>query len=528
MMLDSQAAKLDQLDRPEILAMLPSLVGKRVLELGAGIGRFTSSLATAAAQVTAVDFMANAIAKNKELNGHHKNVTFRCADVTSHKLQFREGSVDMIFSNWLLMYLSDDEVEQLAARMMTWLSKDGFLFFRESCFHQSGDSKRRNNPTHYREPSFYTTVFENIHKQNKDSSFVELQLRSIKCVGAYVRNKRNQNQVCWLWQKVPAMAPDGKQLQQFLDRVEYTMARIRCYERIFGTGFMSTGGLGEKEQHCDLALLCDVTIIINDDRISSRLQNMHHLICTLVLWAETTKAFVAKLGLQKGHRVLDVGCGIGGGAFYMAEEFDADVTAIDVSVNMISLALERAIGQGCVVEFEVADCMLKKYPPGSFDVVCSRDSLLHIQDKATLFSNFCTWLRPGGKLLISDYCQSEDTMKSNTDFQAYAEQHKYFLPSFGTYGRDAVASFQLVEAAGFTDVIVEDRTKQFVGNLRCELAKVEENKTAICEDFSQGEYNTLVNSWKSKLEWCARGDQKWGLFTATKPLDAVFERRVHL
>eukprot|EP00850_Spirogloea_muscicola_P018244 SM000165S02205 [mRNA] locus=s165:97777:101666:- [translate_table: standard] len=486
MMLDSQAAKLDQLDRPEILAMLPSLKGKRVLELGAGIGRFTSSLATAAAHVTAVDFMANAIAKNKELNGHHKNVTFRCADVTSQKLQFREGSVDMIFSNWLLMYLSDDEVEHLAARMMTWLSKDGFLFFRESCFHQSGDSKRRNNPTHYREPSFYTTVFENIHKQNKDSSFVELQLRSIKCVGAYVRNKRNQNQVCWLWQKVPAMAPDGKQLQQFLDRVEYTMARIRFYERMFGTGFMSAGGL------------------------------------------ETTKALVAKLGLQKGHRVLDVGCGIGGGAFYMAEEHDADVTAIDLSVNMISLALERAIGQGCVVEFEVADCMLKKYPPGSFDVVYSRDSLLHIQDKATLLSNFCTWLRPGGKLLISDYCQSDDTMKSTTDFKAYAEQHKYFLPSIGDYGRDTVTSFQLVGAAGLTDVVAEDRTKQFVGSLKCELARIEENKTAICEDLSQCEFITLVNGWNSKLGWCVRGDQKWGLFTATKPLDANFKQRVHV
>jgi len=42
--------------------------------------------------------------------------------------------------------------------MVKWLNVDGCIFFRESCFHQSGDSKRKYNPTHYREPRFYTKV----------------------------------------------------------------------------------------------------------------------------------------------------------------------------------------------------------------------------------------------------------------------------------------------------------------------------------------------------------------------------------
>lgn len=43
--------------------------------------------------------------------------------------------------------------------MMKWLRVGGYIFFRESCFHQSGDCKRKSNPTHYREPRFYTKVF---------------------------------------------------------------------------------------------------------------------------------------------------------------------------------------------------------------------------------------------------------------------------------------------------------------------------------------------------------------------------------
>lgn len=242
-MLDSKAAHLDKEERPEVIALfffsstsyyyshfillfylpqvlslLPPFEGKSVIELGAGIGRFTGELALKAGQLLAVDFIDTAIKKvshsqihihphflhiyshyespffrnilqNETINGHHNHVKFLCADVTSPNMSnnVSEGSVDVVFSNWLLMYLSDIEasfvckifmilfsiqacstyafvsplmlqVEKLAERMVRWLKDGGYIFFRESCFHQSGDSKRKYNPTHYREPRFYTKV----------------------------------------------------------------------------------------------------------------------------------------------------------------------------------------------------------------------------------------------------------------------------------------------------------------------------------------------------------------------------------
>lgn len=47
-------------------------------------------------------------------------------------------SFDVVFSNWLLMYLSDQELKSLADKFLMWLRPGGHLFFRESCFHQSG------------------------------------------------------------------------------------------------------------------------------------------------------------------------------------------------------------------------------------------------------------------------------------------------------------------------------------------------------------------------------------------------------
>ncbi|XP_068305555.1 phosphoethanolamine N-methyltransferase 1-like [Pyrus communis] len=463
MMLDSKASDLDKEERPEVLSLLPPYEGKSVVELGAGIGRFTGELAEKAGQLFALDFIDSVIKKNESINGHHKNVKFMCADVTSPDLKISENSVDLVFSNWLLMYLSDKEVENLVERMMGWLKVGGYIFFRESCFHQSGDSKRKSNPTHYREPRFYTKVFKDCHMRDDSGNFFELSLVSCKCIGAYVRNKRNQNQICWLWQKVPSENDRG--FQQFLDNVQYKNTGILRYERVFGRGFVSTGGI------------------------------------------ETTKEFVAKLDLKPGQKVLDVDCGIGGGDFYMASNFDVEVIGIDLSVNMISFALEQSIGLKCAVEFEVADCTKKTYPDNTFDVIYSRDTILHIQDKPALFRSFYKWLKPGGKVLISDYCRCAGTPLEN--FADYIKQRGYDLHDVKAYG-------QMLKDAGFDEVIAEDRTDQFKAVLERELAAVEKDKDSFVQDFSQEDYDDIVGGWKAKLIRVDSGEQKWGLFIAKK------------
>ena len=47
----------------------------------------------------------------------------RVADVT--ELELPAGAYDLVFSNWLLMYLSDDEVAKLAANLLSWVSQAG-------------------------------------------------------------------------------------------------------------------------------------------------------------------------------------------------------------------------------------------------------------------------------------------------------------------------------------------------------------------------------------------------------------------
>lgn len=43
---------------------------------------------------------------------------------------------------------------------MRQVKEGGTIFFRESCFKQSGDAKRASNPTHYRNPRDYFSIFD--------------------------------------------------------------------------------------------------------------------------------------------------------------------------------------------------------------------------------------------------------------------------------------------------------------------------------------------------------------------------------
>ncbi|XP_076860648.1 phosphoethanolamine methyltransferase isoform X2 [Brachyhypopomus gauderio] len=472
MMLDSNALQLTQHELPEILEMLPSLDGLDVLELGAGIGRYTSHLIGKVNHVTAVDFMESFVEKNRKDNSHRGNAKFIQADVT--QLELSNNSFDLIFSNWLLMYLSEEELISLEKKMLAWLRPGGYLFFRESCFHQSGDSKRDFNPTHYRSPAHYNHLMTSVTTEESGENGTNtygFDMILSRNVHIYVKMKKNQNQVCWLMQKarrdVPQQNPAGfSTLQQFLDNQQYTRRSILRYEKIFGSGYVSTGG------------------------------------------ASTTKEFVDLLNLRPGQKVLDVGCGIGGGDFYMAKNFGVEVLGLDLSANMVEISMERSIQEKTpLVHFEVSDATKRSFPENSFDVVYSRDTILHISDKLELFRKFHTWLKPGGKVLISDYCCGQKPW--TPAFQDYVNQRGYILCTPQRYGK-------ILEEAGFCDVRAEDRTAQFIQVLKDELKRAEGIKDEFIEDFSQEDYDAIVNGWTGKLCRCETGDQRWGLFYGTR------------
>ncbi|XP_033755776.1 phosphoethanolamine N-methyltransferase-like isoform X2 [Pecten maximus] len=201
MMLNTRSAELCGEDVSEILSYLPEIEGLDVVELGAGIGRFTRYLAQRARHVLAVDFVEKFIEKNKEANGSFENIDYIVDDVMN--VQIPPTSAGFVFTNWLFMYFNDTAARRLLERIITWLPDNGHIFLRESCIHGSGDISLNNSTTYYRHPNDYETLFLSVTEPTDDKQAVYgFKVIATRPVETYRKVMKNGNQITWLLQKV--------------------------------------------------------------------------------------------------------------------------------------------------------------------------------------------------------------------------------------------------------------------------------------------------------------------------------------
>ncbi|MFB3813509.1 MAG: cyclopropane-fatty-acyl-phospholipid synthase family protein [Terriglobales bacterium] len=110
-----------------------------------------------------------------------------------------------------------------------------------------------------------------------------------------------------------------------------------------------------------------------------------------------------KLALSQGAAVLDVGCGYGGTAVYLARNFNARVTGITLSRKQVEFASNsaRRCGVHERVRFLVADAEHYPFGESNYDVVWTMESSEHFHDRPAFFKKAANALQPQGKLLVA-------------------------------------------------------------------------------------------------------------------------------
>ena len=165
------------------------------------------------------------------------------------------------------------------------------------------------------------------------------------------------------------------------------------------------------------------------------------------------------------------------------------------------------------VHFQVADAMEMDYPSEHYDAVQSRDAILHMHDKPKLFKDMFNCLKPGGKLLITDYCRNTNSIVKDPKFVEYVNQFNYDMitvPEYETF----------LSKVGFENVVGIDNSKMFADVLKSELETLSQKDTEISikELVGSEEYHVWCKLWKDKIQRVENGEHVWGLFTATKPM----------
>lgn len=266
------------------------------------------------------------------------------------------------------------------------------------------------------------------------------------------------------------MGKDEDSSRQEEEQGQYTARGIQLYETVYGKSWVSPGG------------------------------------------EVTNEEIVGKLRLSRDQRVLDVGCGSGGNAFFMARRYGARVLGVELSSNMLQLATQTKntlpIDIQNKVEFVEKDALLlSPEDHGVFDLVFSRDTILHIHNKELLFTRLKEMLRDGGKLFITDYCKGKGDLNDN--FLKYVEKRGYDLRTVDQYKNVLIQ-------CGYKSVQAEDMSSKFLNILKEELKKLMDRKAEILKEFTQKEFDSVVEGWKSKIINVEKGYHVWGHFSATK------------
>ena len=105
-----------------------------------------------------------------------------------------------------------------------------------------------------------------------------------------------------------------------------------------------------------------------------------------------------------GKKVLDIGVGIGGPACLLVTSHGAGkVTGIDVEEPVLKEAQATVSSQNLQnqIDLQLVEPGPLPFDDATFDIVFSKDSIIHISDKRALFGEVYRVLKPGGVLLLS-------------------------------------------------------------------------------------------------------------------------------
>src|SRR5881296_3748449 len=126
---------------------------------------------------------------------------------------------------------------------------------------------------------------------------------------------------------------------------------------------------------------------------------------------ESGEALVQRLGITKGLKVLDLGCGDGTTAL-PAGKLGADVLGIDIARNLVEAGNKRAAKEGLTnIEFQEGDASnLEQLPDKAFDLVISIFGAMFAPKPFEVASEMVRVTRPGGRIVMGNWIPNDPTL----------------------------------------------------------------------------------------------------------------------
>lgn len=167
-------------------------------------------------------------------------------------------------------------------------------------------------------------------------------------------------------------------------------------------------------------------------------------------------------GITADMSVLDVGCGIGGPARFLAQTYGCQVTGVDLSEPFVEAAryLTERTGQSGRVSFHTASALDLPFDDGRFDTVLLQHVAMNISDRTRLYGEIRRVLKSGGRFACFDVVSKGGQPQFPVPW-ARTPATSFLL--------SAAATREAIEPAGFQALTWQDDTevaKEWAAQLR--------------------------------------------------------------
>jgi sterol 24-C-methyltransferase len=178
-------------------------------------------------------------------------------------------------------------------------------------------------------------------------------------------------------------------------------------------------------------------------------------------YEETHRRYFELIGGRKAARILELACGGGAFAAWMADHTSGDVLGVDLSKGQLDRAQRRlADGSRPNLRFEQRDVMQLDGLGGEFDAAICLDAACYLPDRTAALKAIARRLRRGGRLVIVDWCRAERVTALQRELVLDPLRRVWAideLESAGGYRRK-------LEAASFGDVEIQDLSDRVAPN----------------------------------------------------------------
>jgi sarcosine/dimethylglycine N-methyltransferase len=225
----------------------------------------------------------------------------------------------------------------------------------------------------------------------------------------------------------------------------------------------------------------------------------------------TNEIMAGAVRLGADTRVLDLGCGYGSTARYLAVNHGCPVTGTNISERELDLARERASQSGLahLLSFEYEDFHNLGYPEASYDVVWSQEAFLHAADKNSVLSECRRVLKPNGSLIFTDILVRRDTPDGDRE-RIYDRVKSPDMWDLGDY-RAALSGL------GLRIDREEDWSQHVARSYGWVRDQLQENRHILLPRIGADAIDRTLEALSFWVQSAKAGFIGWGLYMATKP-----------